>query len=228
MGSNYTKSIKMQHMIRHFTLAIVAIALCCGFTSCQTDDSTYALIHTEYGDMKVMLYNSTPKHRDNFIKLVNEGYYDSLLFHRVINGFMIQGGDPDSRKATPGQQLGMGGPEYKIDPEIGAPHLRGALAAARDNNPLKQSSGSQFYIVQGQIINDDYLNTIEQQKGIKYSPEQRKFYKEEGGAPFLDNDYTVFGEVVEGFETINKITSQPTDSNDRPKQDVRMTIKILK
>jgi peptidyl-prolyl cis-trans isomerase B (cyclophilin B) len=215
-------------MIRHLTLAIVAIALCCGFSSCQTDDSTYALIQTEYGDMKVMLYNSTPKHRDNFIKLVNEGYYDSLLFHRVINGFMIQGGDPDSRKATPGQMLGMGGPEYKIDPEIGAPHLRGALAAARDNNPLKQSSGSQFYIVQGQIINDEYLNTIEQQKGIKYSPEQRKLYKEEGGAPFLDNDYTVFGEVVEGFETINKITSQPTDSNDRPQKDVRMTIKILK
>ncbi len=215
-------------MIRHFTLAIVAIAFCCGFTSCQTDDSTYALIQTEYGDMKVMLYNSTPKHRDNFIKLVNEGYYDSLLFHRVINGFMIQGGDPDSRKAAPGQQLGMGGPEYKIDPEIGAPHLRGALAAARDNNPLKQSSGSQFYIVQGQIINDDYLNSIEHQKGIKYSPEQRKLYKEEGGAPFLDNDYTVFGEVVEGIETINKITSQPTDSNDRPQKDVRMMIKILK
>ncbi len=214
-------------MTRLSTLAIAVIALSFAVAACQTDDHTYALIETEFGNMKVMLYNTTPKHRDNFIKLATEGYYDSLLFHRVINGFMIQGGDPDSRNATPGQMLGMGGPEYKIDPEIGAPHLRGALAAARDNNPLKQSSGSQFYIVQGQVVNDDYLNSIEQQKGIKYSPEQRKLYKEEGGAPFLDNDYTVFGEVVEGIEVINKITALPTDANDRPQQDIRMKIKIL-
>lgn len=196
--------------------------------SCQRDDHTYAIIETNLGNMKIMLYNTTPKHRDNFIKLAQEGYYDSLLFHRVINGFMIQGGDPDSRTAPAGQQLGMGGPGYEIDPEIGAPHLRGALAAARNNNPQKKSSGSQFYLVQGQIVNDAYLDQIETQKGVKYSPEQRKMYKEVGGAPFLDNDYTVFGEVVEGMDIINKIASVQTDGNDRPLEPVRMAIHLVK
>ncbi len=195
---------------------------------CHHDDHTYALIETEFGQMKVMLYNTTPKHRDNFIKLAREGYYNDLLFHRVINNFMIQGGDPDSKNAAPGTPLGMGGPGYQIDAEIGAPHLKGALAAARDMNPQKRSSGSQFYIVQGQRVDDAVLTGIEQQKGMRYNPEQRKLYAELGGAPFLDGDYTVFGEVVEGLEVIDKIASVPTAQGDRPLQDVKMNVKIIR
>ena len=195
--------------------------------SCQKSSGTYALIETEYGNMKVLLYDSTPLHRDNFIKLAKEGYYDDLLFHRVIKGFMIQGGDPDSRTADPGQPLGGGGPGYMIDAEIGAPHLKGALAAARTQNPLKQSSGSQFYVVQGQPIQGAYLDQVEQKQGIKYSEAQRQLYEEIGGAPFLDNDYTVFGEVVEGMEVIDKLADVQTDNNDRPIEDVRMKVRIL-
>lgn len=195
--------------------------------ACKNDDATYAEISTDFGNIKVMLYNSTPKHRDNFIKLAKEGYYDGLLFHRVMAGFMIQGGDPDSKNSPAGAPLGMGGPGYEIDAEIGAPHIRGALAAARRNNPQKQSSGSQFYLVQGQPIDDAYLNNMETQKQIKYNETQRKLYKELGGAPFLDNDYTVFGEVVEGMEVVDKIASQTTGPNDRPLQDIKMKVKIL-
>lgn len=196
--------------------------------SCNQDKHTYALIETTYGNMKVMLYNTTPKHRDNFIKLTKEGFYDELLFHRVINNFMIQGGDPDSKNAAPGTPLGMGGPGYQIDAEIGAPHLKGALAAARDMNPQKKSSGSQFYIVQGQRVDDAVLTGIEQQKGMRYNPEQRKLYAEIGGTPFLDNDYTVFGEVVEGLDVLDKIAAVPTDPGNRPLQDVKMKVKIIR
>ena len=192
------------------------------------DGNRYALIETEYGNMKVMLYNTTPKHRDNFVKLAKEGYYDDLLFHRIIPNFMIQGGDPDSRNAAPGAMLGMGGPGYQIDAEIGSPHLKGALAAARDQNPEKRSSGSQFYIVQGQRVDDNVLNGLEQQKGIRYSPEQRQLYREIGGAPFLDGDYTVFGEVVEGLDVLDKIAAVPTAPGDRPLQDVKMKVKLIK
>lgn len=196
--------------------------------ACNTDDHTYALIETDYGDMKVMLYNTTPQHRDNFIKLAEEGFYDDLLFHRVIEGFMIQGGDPDSRGAQAGQPLGMGGPGYQIDPEIGAPHIRGALAAARDGNPQKRSSGSQFYLVQGQAVSEDLLNQIEQQKGITYNEAQRELYLSEGGAPFLDNDYTVFGEIVEGFEVLDEIAAVSTNPANRPLEDVKMKVSIIR
>jgi cyclophilin family peptidyl-prolyl cis-trans isomerase len=196
--------------------------------SCNQDDHTYALIETAYGNMKVMLYNTTPKHRDNFIKLAKAGFYDELLFHRVINNFMIQGGDPDSKNAAPGTPLGMGGPGYQIDAEIGAPHLKGALAAARDMNPQKKSSGSQFYIVQGQRVDEAVLSGIEHQKGMRYNPEQRKLYAEIGGTPFLDNDYTVFGEVVEGLDVLDKIATVPTDPGNRPLQDVKMKVKIIR
>lgn len=192
------------------------------------DGNRYALIETEYGNMKVMLYNTTPKHRDNFVKLAKEGYYDDLLFHRIIPNFMIQGGDPDSRNAAPGAMLGMGGPGYQIDAEIGSPHLKGALAAARDQNPEKRSSGSQFYIVQGQRVDDNVLNGLEHQKGIRYSPEQRQLYREIGGAPFLDGDYTVFGEVVEGLDVLDKIAAVPTAPGDRPLQDVKMKVKLVR
>lgn len=206
---------------------VVLMAL--GVYSCgPADDHTYAEIETEFGTMKVKLYNSTPQHRDNFIKLANEGFYDDLLFHRVIDGFMVQGGDPDSKNAPPGQQLGQGGPGYQIDAEIGAPHIKGALAAARTQNPQKRSSGSQFYIVSGSPVDDNTLDQMEQQKGIKYNETQRKLYKELGGAPFLDNDYTVYGEVVEGYDVIDKIAKVPKDGADRPTQDVRMKVRIIK
>lgn len=206
----------------------IAVIVALGTSSCgPADDRTYAEIETDFGTMKVMLYNTTPKHRDNFIKLANEGFYDGLLFHRVIDGFMIQGGDPDSKTAGPGQQLGQGGPGYQIDAEIGAPHIRGALAAARTQNPQKRSSGSQFYIVDGSPVDDNTLNQMEQQKGIKYNEAQRQLYKELGGAPFLDNDYTVYGEVVEGFDVIDKIAEVPKDRFDRPTQNVQMTVRIL-
>lgn len=197
-------------------------------SACSTDEHTYALIETEYGTMKVMLYDTAPQHRDNFIKLAEEGYYDGLLFHRVIEGFMIQGGDPDSRDAKPSQILGLGDPGYQLDPEIGAPHIRGALAAARDNNPAKRSSGSQFYIVQGRPVDDAMLDQIEQQKGIRYNEAQRQLYKEEGGAPFLDNDYTVFGELVAGYEVLDKIAAVPTNQQARPQRDIRMEVRILR
>lgn len=192
------------------------------------DGNKYALIETEYGDMKVMLYNSTPIHRDNFVKLVKEGFYDSLLFHRVIENFMIQGGDPASKNAKPGARLGGGGPGYQLDAEIGAPHIRGTLAAARNNNPEKKSSGSQFYIVHGQKQRDEQLDNFERQKNIKYNEEQRRLYKEVGGAPALDQLYTVFGEVVEGIEVVDKIAKVEKDRSDRPANDVRMKIRMVK
>ena len=197
--------------------------------TCQKKEQ-HILIETELGNMKVLLYNSTPKHRDNVIKLVKEGFYDDLLFHRVINNFMIQGGDPDSRNASPQQMLGQGGPGYTIDAEIGALHFKGALSAARlpdAINPEKQSSGSQFFIVQGYKVQDQELDRWEQEKGIKYTPEQRKIYREVGGYPFLDHDYTVFGEVVEGLDVIDKIAAVQVGAADRPIKDLKMKISLL-
>lgn len=203
-------------------------ALALSMLSCGgTGTDTRVAIETEFGTMTAILYDATPRHRDNFIKLANEGYYDGLLFHRVIPGFMIQGGDPDSRDAPIGKPLGMGGPGYEIDAEIGSPHFKGTLAAARNMNPQKKSSGSQFYIVHGQAIDDAYLDSMEQQKGIKYNDAQRQLYKELGGAPFLDGDYTVFGEVIEGLDVIDKITALQRDASDRPAQNVTMKVRIL-
>lgn len=187
-------------------------------------------IQTEYGNMLVELYNSTPKHRDNFLKLAEEGYYDDLLFHRVINGFMIQGGDPLSRNAAPGQSLGVGGPSYQIPAEFvdSLVHTKGALAAARTNNPEKKSSGSQFYIVQGSPVTEATLNQIESMKRFHYTPEQRATYLSNGGTPQLDRDYTVFGHVIEGLDVIDKIAAVATGPQDRPKQDVKMKVIVIK
>jgi peptidyl-prolyl cis-trans isomerase B (cyclophilin B) len=196
------------------------------FPGCGGESEQYVVIETEYGNMKAKLFNDTPQHRDNFIKLVKENYYDGLIFHRVINGFMIQGGDPNSRSAAPGAPLGAGGPGYQVPAEIGKLHFKGALAAARNNNPEKASSGSQFYVVQGQAVNESLLNNLASQKGITYTDEQRKTYMQVGGTPQLDNEYTVFGEVVEGLDVIDKIAAVQTGQADRPVQDVKMTIKL--
>lgn len=190
-------------------------------------------IETKFGNMVVWLYDSTPQHRDNFIKLADEGFYDDLLFHRVIQGFMIQGGDPVSKNATERTPLGSGGPGYQIPAEFvdSLVHVKGALSAARTGdqvNPERKSSGSQFYIVQGRPVTDDMLDQFEAQKGIRYTPEQRAEYLEVGGTPFLDRDYTVFGRVIEGFDVIDQIARQKTRPGDRPVEDVKMKIKVIK
>lgn len=191
---------------------------------------TRVKITTDSGVMIIRLYDKTPLHRDNFIKLANEHFFDSLIFHRVISEFMIQGGDPQSKYAQPGQMLGMGDVGYTIPAEFDTSlfHKKGALAAARTPNPQKASSGCQFYIVQGKKINDQDLNNMEFGKGIKYSPQQRNIYKTIGGTPFLDMDYTVFGEVEKGMEVIDKIASVQKGMNDRPLGDVRMKIEVIK
>lgn len=189
---------------------------------------------TSKGRITLLLYDDTPLHRDNFVKLADSGYFNNLLFHRVIRDFMIQGGDPDSRDAEPGQALGEGGPGYEIPAEILYPthfHKRGALAAARTGdevNPQRKSSGSQFYIVWGRTYTDKELDKIDaylkQTSGgaVSLTPEVRKAYKRWGGTPHLDGAYTVFGEVVKGLEVVNAIQQVSTDANDRPVEDVRI------
>ncbi len=216
------------HNIANKLIALFLIIV--SFLSCnQKSASPNIIIETSFGNMSVKLYDSTPKHRDNFIKLVKEGYYKDLLFHRVIPGFMIQGGDPDSRHAAPGTQLGMGGPGYTIDAEFGKLHFKGALAAARlgdQGNPQKKSSGSQFYIVQGRPVDPNQLNAIASTSGIKYSPEDIKKYTSIGGTPFLDGSYTVFGEISMGLDVLDKIAAVPCDPMNRPLSDVKMNIII--
>lgn len=186
-----------------------------------------ALIETDYGDITIILYDETPLHRDNFIKLANDGFYDGVLFHRVIEDFMIQTGDPESKDAKPGEPLGRGGPGYTIEAEIveGIFHKKGALAAARQGdqvNPERRSSGSQFYIVQGRVFAQQELDMFEERLGKPFTTEQRKVYTTTGGVPHLDNQYTVFGEVIEGMEIIDKIAAVETNAQDRPVEDVRI------
>jgi cyclophilin family peptidyl-prolyl cis-trans isomerase len=189
-------------------------------------------ISTSYGVMKVMLYNETPITRDSIIKLVKKHFYDSLLFHRCIKNFMIQGGDPDSKHAVPGAMLGngdVGTIPAEFRPNIY--HKKGAIAMARegdDVNPQKASSGCQFYIVEGKTYTDDELNQLESKLGIKFTEEERTEYKTVGGTPFLDQNYTVFGEVYEGMNVIDSIADVKTDQNDRPLTDIRMTVKLGK
>ncbi len=199
--------------------------------SCNSDKRKYVEIETAYGTMKVVLYDETPIHRDNFIKLIEEGFYDDLLFHRVMKDFMIQGGDPNSKDSPQGQSLGTGGPGYTLEAEIGAPHIYGTLAAARtggSSNPEKRSSGSQFYIVHGRKYTDISLDKLEEQKGFQYNEVQRSMYKEVGGTAELDMDYTVFGEVIEGLEVIDEIAVVETDRRNRPVADVPMKIRVIK
>lgn len=194
---------------------------------------TRVKITTDSGIIIVRLYDKTKLHRDNFIKLAKEHFFDSLLFHRVMYQFMIQGGDPNSKNAPSGQQLGMGDVGYTIPAEFDTAfiHKKGAFAAARmpdQVNPTKASSGCQFYIVQGKTWTDADLNNIEMSKGIKYSQKQRNLYKTIGGYPPLDMDYTVFGEVEKGLEVVDKIALVQKDYSNRPFTDVRMRIEVIK
>lgn len=241
-------------------------------------------IKTTEGDIIVALYDETPKHRDNFIKLAKEGYFDGTLFHRVIKDFMIQGGDPDSKDAPKGKMLGTGGPDYTIPAEFVYPkryHKRGALSAARTGdevNPERESSGSQFYIVLGKTFNKGELKQMEKQMTMQqeqttfdalvkqhhdeimtlrrnrdraglqalqdqiiektkrickekgkpqFTEEQVETYTTIGGTPFLDNQYTVFGEVLEGLDVVEKIQNTATERGDRPKNDISMTIEVM-
>ncbi len=185
---------------------------------------TEIVIETDSGKIVLALYDETPKHRDNMKKLAREHFFDSLLFHRVIPGFVIQGGDPDSKHAPAGKALGEGDVGYRIPAEINDKdfHKRGALGAARDNNPEKASSGCQFYIVIGKKYSDEELDRISQRTGRKFTPVQRAIYKNIGGTPQLDGNYTVFGEVVEGMNVADKIANMPRDRMDRPLTDIRM------
>jgi len=237
-------------------------------------NSNFVLIETEFGNMKIKLFDKTPKHKANFLKLANNGFFNGLLFHRVIKDFMIQGGDPESRNAAAGVMLGNGGPGYQIDAEFNDSlfHKKGVIAAAREGNqvnPQKKSSGSQFYIVQGKKYTDDELKNMEEQISLndyitkhpkiqekfealqqtkdgdglnsliekikkksdfvlnKIPEFKRKAYKEVGGTPFLDNNYTVFGEVIEGMDVIDKIANVKTAQGDRPLKDVKIKIKVI-
>jgi cyclophilin family peptidyl-prolyl cis-trans isomerase len=186
---------------------------------------------TDFGQMQMILFDDTPLHKKNFIELVNKKTYDGLLFHRIIDGFMIQGGDPKSKDAKPGEALG-GSTETrdKVPFEFKSNHIhkKGALAAARDNNPEKKSSAYQFYIVHGKPRNDEEMTAVAARNKMTYTAEQRKEYMILGGTPHLDNNYTVFGEVISGLKVIDEIAKQPKDERDRPTKDIKMSMKIEK
>ena len=230
--------------MKQLTLLFVLALL----VSCQQETTNTELImHTNQGDIVLELYNDTPLHRDNFIKLANDSTLDSLLFHRVIENFMIQGGDPDSKYAKSGAQLGNGGPGYRIPAEFDSTlyHKKGALATARlgdAQNPKKESSGSQFYLAQGRVYTLEQLKRIEESKrkttpamnmeeipDFKFTEEQIKSYTTVGGIPFLDAGYTVFGQVIKGIEVIDKIAAVKVDraNGNRPLDDVRMKVEMI-
>ena len=282
---------KKTTIFRHATIAFVLLVACAGYVWAQSNNKKKEMVKTpqvriatNYGDIVVRLYDETPEHRDNFLKLAREGYFDGTLFHRVIKDFMIQGGDPDSKGAPAGKQLGSGGPGYTVPAEFIYPkyfHKRGVLSAARQAdqvNPERRSSGSQFYIVWGKTYTESALNQLAAQldgqrgqqifnelaaqhrdsiqamyqrgdqkglmelqnrlaaetdkilketQGFAFTPEQVEAYTTVGGTPFLDNQYTVFGEVVSGLDVVEKIQNVATGSADRPKEDVVMTVTVL-
>jgi peptidyl-prolyl cis-trans isomerase B (cyclophilin B) len=200
------------------------ICILLGMTTQAQEKETLVLIKTSLGDITVKLYNDTPLHRDNFIKLINEGWYNNSPFHRVINNFMIQGGHNQDGRVDPG---------YTVPAEFRSNHIhkKGALAAARQGdqvNPKKASSGCQFYIVQGQVLTPAHIQMYQQRMGLTFTQEQIEAYTTVGGTPHLDGEYTVFGEVVEGLDVIDKIAKVKTGYMDVPVEAVTMTIEILK
>ena len=273
----------MNRILFFMVFVFSGLIISCGQTQKQTE-GTIVSIKTDLGEIKVMLYDDTPLHKENFIKLANEGFYDGLLFHRVMKNFMIQGGDPDSRNAEKSVRLGSGSPGYTIPAEIRKNHFhkRGALAAARlgdSQNPEKASSGSQFYIVQGEVYRPTELDSLIemvnarkkellfreivqannakltefQEKGdrdgfnifvaelrektdstfnagnqFSLSDEEKQIYTTVGGYPSLDGEYTVFGEVIEGMDVVDKIADVKTDPNNRPEVDVHMKVEVIK
>ena len=192
------------------------------------------MLETTEGNIRIALFNETPQHRDNFMKLVRMQFYDSLLIHRVIKDFMIQGGDLTSRNAKPGQLLGAGELDYTIEPEFRLPriyHRRGVIAAARESdkvNPERRSGAAQFYIVWGKIYDDRMITKVQERLDsatngqVKLTSEMIETYKTVGGTPHLDGQYTVFGEVTEGLDVVDHIQKMATDKNDRPTKDVRI------
>ena len=215
-------------MKKIFTLILLcAIAV----TAFAKPKNQYVRIKTVYGTCIIRLYNETPQHRDNFIKLVKKGFYNGTLFHRVIQNFMIQGGDPDSKTAKAGDELGNGDLKYKVPAEFrdSVFHKRGVLAAARDDNPTKASSATQFYIVEGKRYTDEDLDKLiaGRLKGRKIPESEREYYKSVGGTPQLDQSYTVYGEVVFGLDMVDRIAAVKKDKRDRPLVDVPMTVELL-
>lgn len=206
-----------------FTLYLLTIGS--GF---MTQAQTIVVFETSNGIIKIKLYDETPLHKENFVKLVQSGYYDSIMFHRVIQGFMIQAGDPNSRNANQDQPLGDGGPGYTIPAEFNQSlfHKKGAVAAARlgdQVNPSKSSSGSQFYIVQGQVLTLSQLDALSRSgRHQPFSDDEIKVYTTIGGTPHLDNNYTVFGEVIEGIGVVDLIAGAETDPRNRPLKDLRI------
>jgi cyclophilin family peptidyl-prolyl cis-trans isomerase len=229
--------------INFLSTLLLVIIYSCGYSTSRNHIETPAvsedparpriIITTPMGDMLVELFNETPLHRDNFLKLAESGYYDSTLFHRVINDFMIQGGDPASRNAIAGEQLGTGGPGYTIPAEFSPEliHQKGALSAARMGdhvNPARESSGSQFYIVQGKVFTSQELDMLEQRMEIVFTNQQRTTYTTVGGTPHLDGAYTVFGRLLEGFDVLDQIAATQTDRANRPIADIPVTMTVLK
>ncbi len=271
-------------MAKFIAFALLTILIFQTSCTAHKTQSTRVEIRTNFGNMTFRLYNETPQHRDNFIKLAKQDFYDGLLFHRVIPQFMIQGGDPQSKDASAKQKLGNGGPGYTLPAEIQPQlfHKRGALAAARKGNktnPEKRSSGSQFFIIQGQVFTNEQLNQFERQQNsqrtnelakeeinrqsetinrlvksgrrdsldwlianirekaaqqadtiapFRFSPEQREAYTTVGGYPSLDGEYTVFGEMVDGFAVLDSLATTATDRYDRPLKDLIMSVKVIR
>ncbi|RHU27142.1 MULTISPECIES: peptidylprolyl isomerase [Parabacteroides] len=215
-------------MKKLFAICLLVAGLLTSVHSQAQDVETLVQIDTDMGKIKVKLFNDTPQHRDNFIKNVKEKRYDGLLFHRVIKQFMIQGGDINSKDAPIEQHLGDGDPGYTIPAEIVYPkyfHKRGMLCAARtsdDENPERASSGTQFYIVTGKFYTEMELDKMEKSDNKTFTPEERQAYMLEGGAPHLDNKYTVFGEVVKGMKVVDKIQFVETNEDDRPLKNIKI------
>jgi cyclophilin family peptidyl-prolyl cis-trans isomerase len=218
-------------MKKHFFVYTLLLISTISFAQKKSKKDYLVTLKTKYGTTHLVLFDDTPLHKANFIKLVEQKFYDSLLFHRIIDGFMIQGGDPESKTAKPNQRLGGGGGNLERIPyefKTNHVHKKGALAAARDNNPEKKSSACQFYIVQGKKMTDEEVTQVAQRNGMDYTTQQRAEYMILGGTPRLDNAYTVFGEAIDNLDLIDTIAKQAKDSADRPKEDIKMSMTVKK